>query len=124
MNKRLHLYFLISFSVLFSFCSKQTVQEDDLSLATWTISYFWDQQDRKSDYVSFYFMFNSDGTIMAHQGQKLTIGTWSQNGNVFTIYFQTNELLLRLSKQWQIVEKTNSIIKLKFAEQELHFIRG
>lgn len=124
MNKRLHLYFLISFSVLFSFCSKQTVQEDDLSQATWLVNYFWDQQDRKSDYVSFYFMFNSDGTIMAHQGQKLTIGAWSQNGNVLTIYFQTNEFLLRLSKQWQIVEKTNSIIKLKFAEQELHFIRG
>jgi len=42
MNKRILLYFFICFSVLFSFCSKQTVQEDDLSLATWTVSYFWD----------------------------------------------------------------------------------
>jgi hypothetical protein len=69
-------------------------------------------------------MFNQDGSLMAHQGQKLTIGRWSQSGSIFQIYFQSNDLLLALSKDWQIVEKNGTIIKLKSANQELHFARG
>ena len=122
--KRNLQYFFLCVSMFFSFCSKETAPEEDISQTTWTISYFGGQQDQTADYRSFYFMFNEDGSLMAHQGQKLTIGTWSQSGGIFKIYFQSNDLLLALSKDWQIVEKTGTIIKLKSANQELHFARG
>jgi hypothetical protein len=83
-----------------------------------------DQQDRAADYRSFYFMFNQDGSLMAHEGQKLTIGRWSQSGSIFQIYFQSNNLLLSLSNDWEIVEKTSAIIKLRKADKELHFVRS
>lgn len=124
MIKKIRLYLILCLSFLFSFCSKQSTPEEEISETTWTISYFMDQQDRTADYRSFYFMFNQDGSLMAHQGQKLTIGRWSQSGSIFQIYFQSNDLLLDLSKDWQIVEKTGTIIKLKSANQELHFARG
>jgi len=123
-KKSIRLYLFLSFSFLLSFCSKDASQEEDFSQTTWTISYFGGQQDLTADYRSFYFMFNEDGSLMAHQGQKLTIGTWSQSGGIFKIYFQSNDLLLALSKDWQIVEKTGTIIKLKSANLELHFARG
>jgi hypothetical protein len=122
--KKIRLYLFLCLSFLFSFCSKQSTPEEEISETTWTISYFMDQQDRTADYRSFYFMFNQDGSLMAHQGQKLTIGRWSQSGSIFQIYFQSNDLLLALNKDWQIVEKTGTIIKLKSANQELHFARG
>lgn len=124
MIKKIRLYLILCLSFLFSFCSKQSTPEEEISETTWTISYFMDQQDRTADYRSFYFMFNQDGSLMAHQGQKLTIGRWSQSGSIFQIYFQSNDLLLVLSKDWQIVEKTNASIKLRLADKELHFVRG
>jgi hypothetical protein len=109
-------------------CSKTSNQNEELSESTWTISYFWDQQDKTLDYAPFYFMFNDDGILMAHKGQQLTVGRWSTSGNIFSIYFESNELLLNLSKNWQIVEKTSAIIKLidnsVQPARELHFIKG
>ena len=106
-------------------CSKSVDLNNEPDIpATWLISYFYDQQDLTADYSTFYFMFNKDGSVMAHQGPQMTIGAWQESGAVFKINFPSNEWLIKLNQDWQIVEKTNSIIKLKASGRQLHFVKS
>ena len=94
---------------------------------TWKISYYYDATDQTASYATYYFMFNEDGTLMAHEGSKLTIGRWSESNGRFTILFETNPTLLKLKKDWLIVEKSASVIKLKddssTSNAELYFLK-
>ncbi len=112
---------------VFSACSKNEAEEGAMYGATWKISYFYDGVEKTSDYAALYFMFNEDGTLMAHEGPRLTIGRWSERNSRFIILFDTNPLLLKLKGEWSIIEKTSSVIKLKdevaAPNKELHLIR-
>lgn len=123
MLKCLYLFFfLVSIG-----CSKEASDEDSMFGVTWKISFFYDGAEKTSDYTGFYFMFNEDGTLMAHEGPKLTIGRWSETNNRLTILFDANSLLLKLKGDWLIIEKTSAVIKLKdeltAPNKELQLIR-
>jgi hypothetical protein len=123
MLKYLCIFFLFAFTA----CSKDAVEDDTIFGVTWKINYFYDGAEMASDYAGFYFMFNEDGTFMAHEGPRLTIGRWSESNSRFIILFDTNPPLLKLKGEWSIIEKTSSVIKLKdevaAPNKELHLIR-
>ena len=104
---------VISFLFLFCSCKKDSTTEESNAFSTWKLDYYFDGIDQSSDYGNFYFMFNDDGTLMAHEGSKLTVGRWSDSNSRFNIQFDSNPLLLKLKRDWLIVEKSASVIKLK-----------
>ncbi len=123
MVKYLFLFLLIGF---FS-CSKNQTDEASMFGATWKINYFFEVTDRTASYDVFYFMFNEDGTLMAHEGNRLTVGRWSEANGRMNILFESKPLLLQLKRDWLIVEKMGSLIKLKDdlsdSNAELHFAK-
>lgn len=111
-------------------CGKSKPNETpavDISSGTWRISYFWDQQDKTSNYSSYYFMFLNGGTLMAHGSLTTITGTWSQTGTKININF-ANLPLNELNGDWLKTEFTNSIIKLKddspSQDDQLHFVKN
>ncbi len=120
-----HLYLFFFFTLIA--CSKEATEEETMFGVTWKISYFYDGAEETSDYAVYYFMFNEDGTLMAHEGPRLTIGRWSESNNRFNILFDANPLLLKLKADWLIIEKTAAVIKLKddlsATKKELHLIK-
>lgn len=122
------LYFLLFISI--SSC-KKTVTTDEPSVnisdGTWRISYFWDQQDKTSNYTSYYFMFLNGGTLMAHGSSTTLTGTWSQTGTKISINF-TDPALSDLNDDWLKTEFTGSSIKLKddspSQDDQLYFVKN
>jgi len=122
------LYFLLFISI--SSCKKQGTTDEptvDLSSGIWRISYFWDVQDKTSGYSSYYFMFQSDGTFMAHSNSNMFTGTWSQTSTKISINF-TSSPLNELNGDWLKTEFTNSSIKLKddspSQDDQLYFVKN
>jgi hypothetical protein len=113
-----------------SSCKKNGTTDEptvDLSTGTWRISYFWDVQDKTSGYSSYYFMFQSDGTIMAHGSSSMFTGTWSQTNTRININF-SNAPLNDLNGDWLKTELNNNSIKLKddsaSQDDQLYFIKN
>jgi hypothetical protein len=104
---------VIIFLFFFWSCTKDSTTEESNAFSTWKVDYFFDGIDQTADYGNFYFMFNDDGTLMAHEGSKLTVGRWSESNGRLNIQFDSNPLLLKLKRDWLIVEKSASVIKLK-----------
>ena len=122
------LYFLLFISI--ASCKKSGTTDEpsvNISDGTWRISYFWDQQDKTSNYSSYYFMFLNGGTFMAHGSSTTITGTWSQTGTRININF-SNPTMSDLNGDWLKTELTNSGIKLKddspSQDDQLHFVKN
>lgn len=108
------LVILLITTTLFS-CTKKNddpAADVDITTGTWRVSYYWDQKDETSNFSSYYFMFLSGGTFMAHNSTGVITGTWSLSSNKLNISF-TDPLLSDLNNDWLITEKTTTSIKLK-----------
>ncbi len=95
---------------------------------SWKISFYWDQKEETSNFSNYYFMFNSNGTIMAHKGMATYEGFWSETSSKFTIDFGNDPVLSKLNDDWVKLEESNSVLKLKDdntdQDDELHFIKN
>jgi hypothetical protein len=103
------------FVICIASCKKTGAEADndiDLSTGTWRISYFWDEQDKTTTYSSYYFMFLSDGTFMAHSNTNLVTGTWSQTSTRININFSSSPMN-DLNGDWLKTELKSGSIKLK-----------
>lgn len=121
---------LIAFATALAGCKKpgtENNQNVDLTNGTWRISYFWDVTDKTSTYNGYYFMFQSDGSIMAHSTTTMYTGTWSQTSTRITINF-TNAPANDLNGDWLKTEFTSNSVKLKddspSQDDQLHFIKN
>jgi len=124
---------ILLYSLLFiciSSCKKSGTTDApsvNISDGTWRISYFWDQQDKTSNYTSYYFMFLEGGTFMAHGTSTTLIGTWSQTGTRININF-AGAPLNELNGDWLKTEFTGNSIKLKddnpSQDDQLHFAKN
>lgn len=122
------LYFLLFISI--TSCKKSGTTDEpsvDIKEGTWRISYFWDQQDKTSNYTSYYFMFLDGGTLMAHGSSNTYTGTWSQTATRININF-SNPAMSDLTGDWLKTELTNSSIKLKddspSQDDQLYFVKN
>ena len=121
---------LIAFVTALAGCKKPGTENNenvDLTKDTWRISYFWDVTDKTSTYNGYYFMFQSDGSIMAHSTTTMYTGTWSQTNTRITINF-TNAPANDLNGDWLKTEFTSNSVKLKddspSQDDQLHFIKN
>lgn len=125
-NVLLYLLLLINITG----CKKAGTPDEptvDISSGTWRISYFWDVQDKTSNYSSYYFMFSNDGTLMAHGSSSMFTGTWSQTGTRININF-SNPPVNDLNGDWLKTEFSTSGIKLKddspSQDDQLYFVKN
>lgn len=97
---------------------------DDSSLVNaltngdWYITYFFDDTDETSDFQDYVFNFASNNTATATDMSGTTNGSWSTTLGDDTelglnLNFGTNMPLDELADDWDVLEVTNDIIRLK-----------
>lgn len=100
--------------------------DDDAALVTalttgdWYVNYYFDDVDETADYADYVFNFNEDGTAAATDGSGTTPGTWStgtdedsETGLDLTLNFGTSMPLDEFLDDWDVIEYSDTIIKLK-----------
>ena len=88
--------------------------EEDLTTGVWYVEYFFDDYDETDNYAGFEFSFALDGTAQAVKSGNTIAGTWALiNDFKFDLFFGTNAPLDELDEDWEIMEASSRIIKLK-----------
>ncbi|HET8803675.1 MAG TPA: hypothetical protein VFM72_03790 [Aequorivita sp.] len=88
--------------------------EEDLTTGNWYVEYFFDDYDETDNYAGYEFNFALDGSAQAIKSGITTAGTWALlNDFKFDLFFGTNEPLDEFDEDWEILEATSQIIKLK-----------
>lgn len=94
----------------------------------WRITYFFDtDSEETADYDGYVFTFSADGAVMAEKGEIAISGTWSitedsddsfddspdESDDVdFNLFFSTPPDFEELSDDWDILEYSDTLIKL------------
>ncbi|MGS2725363.1 hypothetical protein ACU8DI_02050 [Psychroserpens sp. BH13MA-6] len=89
-----------------------------LTNGDWYVTYFFDDTDETSDFADFVFNFASDNTATATDTNGTTNGSWSTTSGDDTelglnLNFGTGIPLDELADDWDVLEVTNDIIRLK-----------
>lgn len=89
-----------------------------LTSGVWYITYFFDDTDQSTDFTDFEFDFASDGTATATDLSGTTNGSWSTSAGDETplelnLNFGTSIPLDEIAEDWDVLEVTNDIIRLK-----------
>ena len=87
-----------------------------MTSGSWFVSYFFDDQDETSNYAGYEFTFSTDNTAQATNGSNTVNGIWSlTNGATpdLTLFFGTSSPFDELDEDWDIIEATQDIIRLK-----------
>ena len=89
-----------------------------LTTGDWYVTYFFDDTDETADYVDYVFNFASDNTATATDTNGTTNGSWSTTSGDDTVLglnlnFGTGIPLDELADDWDVLEVTNDVIRLK-----------
>lgn len=89
-----------------------------LTTGSWFVTYYFDDQDETSNYNYYEFYFATNGTASAVHTSGTTYGTWSTSTGDETelelnLNFGTNSPLNELAEDWDVLEVTSEIIRLK-----------
>ncbi len=90
--------------------------ESILTSGAWFVTYYFDDVDETSDFEGYEFTFATDNTAQAVSSSNSVDGTWSlTNSNTpdLNLFFGTNNPFDELDEDWDIIEATQDIIKLK-----------
>ena len=91
--------------------------ENYLTTGVWYVTYFFDDYDETADFVDYEFSFAVDGSAEANNSSGTTPGTWDfyvDSGiDKVALYFGTVSPLDEIDEDWEILEATNDIIRLK-----------
>jgi len=95
----------------------QSEFETIITNGVWYITYFFDDFDETSDFMDYEFNFVSDGTATATNTSGSTPGTWNyyvdSGVDKVDLYFGTVSPLDELDEDWEILEATEDIIRLR-----------
>ncbi len=105
-------------------CDTNNNSIDDAALITaltsgdWYVTYFFDDTDETVDFADYTFNFSSDNTATATDMGGTTNGSWSTGSGDETdlelnLNFGPNIPLDELAEDWDVLEVTNDIIRLK-----------
>ena len=111
----------------FSSCNKDdetynpgtiTQLNSTLTAGTWRISYYRDSdQDETSLFTGYVFTFNANGGLTAVKAPTTLTGTWSTRTDdaqlKLYITFTTPATFVEISDDWQVIERTDTRIKLQ-----------
>ncbi|WP_445955084.1 hypothetical protein [Yeosuana sp.] len=89
-----------------------------LATGDWFITFYFNDTDKTTNYNDYVFNFASDGTGIATNTNGSTNGTWSTSSGNETLLelnlnFGTTIPLDELAEDWDVLEATNNIIRLK-----------
>ena len=89
-----------------------------LTNGDWYITYFFDDEDETADFADYVFNYATDGTATATGPGGTTNGTWSTSSGDETelelnLNFGTTPPLDELAEDWDVLEVSNEIIRLK-----------
>ncbi|SRX74453.1 hypothetical protein [Aequorivita antarctica] len=88
--------------------------EEDLTTGNWYVEYYFNDYDETDNYAGYEFNFALDGTAQAVKSGTTISGTWALvNDFKFDLFFGTNAPLNEFDEDWEILEATSEIIKLK-----------
>ena len=88
--------------------------EEDLTTGIWYVNYFFDDYDETDNYADYEFTFALDGSAQAVKAGVTENGTWALVDDFkLDLFFGTNPPLDELDEDWEILEATAEIIKLK-----------
>jgi hypothetical protein len=93
-----------------------TIFEQNLTTGVWYVTYFFDDFDETSNYNGYEFTFATDNTAQATNGTNTVPGTWMFEGGStpdLTLFFGTSTPFDELGDDWDILEATNDIIRLR-----------
>lgn len=109
---------LIEFSI--SQCGTNSGTTDTfisvITSGTWSVTYYFDDEDETSDYQGYVFTFNVNNTITIVKNATTYTGTWNfyedDGEDVFEINFTDSELS-ELADDWELLEFSNTVVELK-----------
>ncbi|WP_412559972.1 hypothetical protein [Winogradskyella sp. MIT101101] len=89
-----------------------------LTNGDWYVTYFFDDTDETADFADYTFNFASDNTATATNTSGTTNGSWATTSGDQTqlgliLNFGTSMPLDELEDDWDVLEVTNDIIRLK-----------
>ena len=89
-----------------------------LTTGDWYVTYFFDDTDETADFADYVFNFATDGTATATDSGGPTNGAWFTSAGDETelelnLNFGTNDPLDELAEDWDVLEVTNELIRLK-----------
>lgn len=91
--------------------------ETILTTGVWYVTYFFDDFDETTDFADYEFNFASDGTAGATNTVGTTPGTWTyyvdSSVDKVDLFFGTASPLDELDEDWEILEATQDIIRLR-----------
>lgn len=88
--------------------------EEDLTTGIWYINYFFDDYDETNNYADYEFTFALDGSAAAVKAGVTVNGAWALVDDFkLDLFFGTNAPLDELDEDWEILEASAEIIKLK-----------
>ncbi len=98
--------------------------ENTAESGTWRITYYYDSDhEETNNFTGYNFTFNSDGSLIAENGNSTVTGTWSVTGsnsgssssddNHFNIFFAAPPNFEKLSDDWEIVNSSSNKIELR-----------
>lgn len=84
---------------------------------SWRVEYFFDESDHTSEFETFTFIFNADGTALATDGVTEVEGTWATYGDdgelELDLNFGDDSPFDEITEDWEVAEFNNSLITLK-----------
>lgn len=118
------LFLSVLLTLVFSNCKSSSSDDNpgpdqQLSGTKWVVTYFWDKdKEETSNFSGYSFEFKSDGTVVAYApGGGTTSGAWNthfdDSKDKLLIAIAGVKPLDDLSQDWVILEKTDSVMKLK-----------
>tara|TARA_R100000935_G_C2838691_1_gene169720 strand:+ start:1336 stop:3117 length:1782 start_codon:yes stop_codon:yes gene_type:complete len=89
-----------------------------LTTGDWYVTYFFDDVDETGDFADYVFNFATNNTATATNDANITDGTWSTSAGDETelelnLNFGVIDPLDELAEDWDVLEVTNDIIRLK-----------
>jgi hypothetical protein len=120
-------FLLLSLSFVFTRCTPDTTglvpsTEEVLVRNTWSVAYYYHNQDMTNNFGSSKLLFSSTGAV-GYQKDGVTIpGTWSKavntsNNETITLQFNTSDAnISQLNKSWKLTDRSAS--SLQFEETD------
>lgn len=90
--------------------------ETILTSGSWFVTYFFDDEDETSDFAGYEFTFATDNTAQAVNANTTVNGSWNLTTSTIPdliLYFGETDPFDELDEDWDIIEATQDIIKLK-----------
>ncbi len=88
-----------------------------LTTGNWYVTYYFDDFDETGDYADYEFTFATDGSAEAVNTSGTTPGTWNyytdSGVEKLDLFFGTNDPLDEFEEDWEILEATEDIIRLR-----------